>query len=454
MGYGVMRCEKRKRDAIGGIQKENCRTKEQHEQGLELDNSEIDWERTAYNNYLIQNENWHHTVTDRLKEIEKETGKKTRKDAVTMIDTLFSASREFFDLPPYDENNREEYLTALRDKLAGMTPEERQAYFDSCNKYFEECLDFYVKEFCQGDRSRVISAVVHYDEATPHLHVTSVPILTTETGDRLNAKVIMGGVSDYRHHQDRFFSEVSSRYGLERGETRAPAEAKVHTTKKEWQIAQQEEAIGKNNDVIQRQHGVLQQQFERYTAANKAIEEQGRILQDTKDKIETLSNEALKNIKVNKAADLFNKDTVTLDRKSYDSLTEAVKAMSKEAGTIAAAKNISQKKAELTAVTTQIAAAKRELAEAEYDRDSVQAEYEAMRSYIDNNRSGLQLRIENATLKTENQQLKQENSLLKKAVGAINKFVQEHPALVPDFIRKELAKLSTPAREIHRGHSI
>lgn len=444
MGYGVMRCEKRKRDAIGGIQKENCRTKEQHEQGLELDNSEIDWERTAYNNYLVQNENWNRTVTKRLKEIEAETGKKTRKDAVTMIDTLFSASREFFGLPPYDENNREEYLTALQQKLDDMTPEERQAYFDSCNKYFEDCLEFYVQEFCQGDRSRIINAIIHYDEATPHLHITSIPILSSDVGDRLNAKVIMGGVSDYRHHQDRFFSEVSSHYGLQRGEIKAPTETKAHITKKEWVIAKQQETLDKNAEI-------LQQQVEQYNAAQKAIEEQGRILQDTKDKIETLSNEAMQNIKVNRAG-FFNKDTITVDRESYNSLTEAVKVINKEAETIAAAENISQKKAELKAINKEIATAKRELSDAEFDRDTVKAEYEMMQNYISDHKSGLELRIENNQLQNENEKLRAKNTLLIKTLDAINKFAQEHPSPVSNFIINKITSIAVPEKNVSKVH--
>lgn len=56
-------------------------------------------------------------------------------------------------------------------------------------------------------------------------------------------RILWGGRDDYRLRQDRFFSEVSSRYGMDRGEPREPAKTKKHTTKREWQIAKQEQEL-------------------------------------------------------------------------------------------------------------------------------------------------------------------------------------------------------------------
>lgn len=254
--YGIMRVEKRGRADVYGIQLEANRTAEQHEKGLEFDKSDIDWNKTTDNIFLVQTDKWNKEITKTIKRIEAETGKKTRKDAVVLLDGLFTASPAFFDNKSTDE----------------------------IKKYFEDCLEFYVKEFCQGDKTRVLNAVIHLDEATPHMQVASIPIYTSEAGNRLNAKIIMGNKTDYRKRQDRFFSEVSEKYGLERGEPASAINDKVHTTKREWQAATQEETIVRNNQV-------LAAQKEEYVKKKKK-------LKDTADKIDLLTAEAVDKLKV------------------------------------------------------------------------------------------------------------------------------------------------------------
>ncbi len=150
--YGIMRVEKRGRADVYGIQLEANRTVEQHEKGLDFDKSDIDWNKTRDNIFLIQTEKWNKEITKVTKQIESETGKKTRKDAVVLLDGLFTASPEFFE---------------------GKTTQE-------IKKYFEDCLDFYVKEYCQGDETRVLNAVIHFDEATPHMVENSLGRLWME----------------------------------------------------------------------------------------------------------------------------------------------------------------------------------------------------------------------------------------------------------------------------------
>ena len=229
---GIMRVEKRGRAAVYGLQLEANRTKEDHEQGRDFDRSDIDWELTDTNEHLIKTDNWNQEITRQIKEV----GAKERKNSIVMLDGLYTASPEFFD-----------------DK----TKEEAR-------RYFEECLEFHVRHYCGGDRSRVINAVIHWDETTPHVQIASVPILESEKGFKLSARDIMGNRSDYRLRQDRFFEEVTKDKGLERGNlveydqdgitgilSRAE-DAKVHTTKREWQIAVQAETIEKQQQAIRR----------------------------------------------------------------------------------------------------------------------------------------------------------------------------------------------------------
>lgn len=403
--YGIMRVEKRGRADVYGIQLEANRTVEQHEKGLEFDKSDIDWGKTDDNIFLVQTEQWNREITKVTRQIESETMKKTRKDAVVLLDGLFTASPEFFE---------------------GKTTQE-------IKKYFEDCLDFYVKEYCQGDETRVLNAVIHLDETTPHMQVASIPVYTSESGNRLNAKIIMGNKTDYRKRQDRFFEAVSEKYGLERGEPASAINDKVHTTKREWQAATQEEAIAKNNQV-------LAAQKEEYTKTKKK-------LKDTANKIDLLTVEAVDKLKVNKVTDILNRDTVTVDMKCYESLKAVNDNINKSVKTITEAENIEDKKAELQQI-------KLEIRQAKSERDDVESNYLQMKKYLNDNKSNLELTIANAQLEKENNSLKNENKLLKAVINKLSNFIESHN--LPEPIKRGVYEIidslhqKQPSRGMHR----
>lgn len=403
--YGIMRVEKRGRADVYGIQLEANRTVEQHEKGLEFDKSDIDWGKTDDNIFLVQTEQWNKEITKVTKRIETENGKKTRKDAVVLLDGLFTASPEFFE---------------------GKTTQE-------IKMYFEDCLDFYVKEYCQGDETRVLNAVIHLDETTPHMQVASIPVYTSESGNRLNAKIIMGNKTDYRKRQDRFFEAVSEKYGLERGEPASAINDKVQTTKREWQAATQKETIEKNNKV-------LAEQKKEYIDTQKK-------LQDTADKIDLLTTEVVDNLKVNKVSDILNRDTVTVDRKSYESLKAVNDNINKSVKTITEAENIEEKKAELQQI-------KYEIRQARSERDEIKNDYANMKGYLSANKGNLELTISNARLEQENDLLKNENELLKVAIVKVSDFIEKHN--IPETIKRGVQEIigslkqKQAKRDIHR----
>lgn len=398
-----MRVEKRGRADVYGIQLEANRTVEQHEKGLEFDKSDIDWGKTDDNIFLVQTEQWNREITKEIKRIETETGKKTRKDAVVLLDGLFTALPEFFE---------------------GKTTQE-------IKMYFEDCLDFYVKEYCQGDETRVLNAVIHLDETTPHMQVASIPSYTSEAGNRLNAKIIMGNKTDYRKRQDRFFEAVSEKYGLERGEPASAINDKVHTTKREWQAATQEEAIAKNNQV-------LTAQKEEYTKTKKK-------LKDTAEKIDLLTTEAVDKLKVNKVTDILNRDTVTVDRKSYESIKAVNENLTQKVRTIAEAENIEEKEAELQQI-------KYEIRQAKSKRDDVADDYLQMKKYLTDNKSNLELTIENAQLEKENDLLRNENKLLKAALVKVLDFIEKHN--VPEPIKRGVREMIGSLKQKQAKHDI
>jgi len=175
--YAIMRFAKHK-GGSGGLESHHERTKERY-----TSNPDINTERSKYNFHIIKPNESYKRETD--KRIEA-AGCKTRKDSVRFIDTLVTASPSFFK---------------------GKNREERR-------QFFETAVEFLAKRI---GRHNIISAVVHLDEKTPHLHLCFTPI--TQDG-RLSAKEIIGNRAQLTNWQDAFFSHmVKSFPNIDRGES-------------------------------------------------------------------------------------------------------------------------------------------------------------------------------------------------------------------------------------------
>mgnify|MGYP000108019142 CR=1 FL=1 len=98
-------------------------------------------------------------------------------------------------------------MTASPEFFKGKKKSEVKAYF-------QEALDF-IRE--HQDPKTIISAVVHMDEKTPHMHLCFVP---TDRGWTLCAKEIVGNKKKLTQWQDRFWEHMVKKYpDLERGES-------------------------------------------------------------------------------------------------------------------------------------------------------------------------------------------------------------------------------------------
>ena len=207
MAYcGIMRVEKCRRSDVYGLQIESNRTLEEHLQGRDFAKSDIDWDKTSDNIFLLKEDNWNKYITKYL----KDNNLKERKDSIVMLDGIYTASPEFFEKVSRDEMIQ---------------------YFKDCLRYHEENYGY------------TFNAVIHLDEATPHLTVKSIPIIEDEKRKHLSAKIIMGSRNDYRLRQNQFYNQVSSKYGLERGQVLEPEEIKKHLTVQEYKEAKLEKNI-------------------------------------------------------------------------------------------------------------------------------------------------------------------------------------------------------------------
>ena len=176
--YAILRFAKYKGPEIGHIESHNERTKEKY-----ASNPDIDTARSHLNFHLVTPERKYRAESE--KQIAK-AGCRTRSDSVRVVEALVTASPEFFK---------------------GKKKAEVKAYFT-------EALEFIQK---YQSKETIISAVVHMDEKTPHMHLCFVPLTEDK---RLSAKEIVGNKKKLTWWQDEFWKHMVKKYpDLERGES-------------------------------------------------------------------------------------------------------------------------------------------------------------------------------------------------------------------------------------------
>lgn len=94
-------------------------------------------------------------------------------------------------------------ITASPEKLADMSREQQDSYFEAALEWVK---------FKHG-AANVVSAVVHRDEKSPHMHVLVVPI---DPKGKLNCRHFLGGSKALSAMQSEFAIAVQP-FGLERG---------------------------------------------------------------------------------------------------------------------------------------------------------------------------------------------------------------------------------------------
>lgn len=176
--YAILRFAKYKGPEISQIEAHNERTKEKY-----ASNPDVDASRSHLNFHLIQPDRKYRAEAE--KQI-AEAGCRTRKDSVRVVEALVTASPEFFQ---------------------GKKKAEIQAFFEEAVHFIER----------YQRKSTIISAVVHMDEKTPHMHLSFVPLTPDK---RLSAKEIVGNKKKLTWWQDKFWKHMVRKYpDLERGES-------------------------------------------------------------------------------------------------------------------------------------------------------------------------------------------------------------------------------------------
>ena len=192
---------------IAPVEQENER-----DETYQASNPQIDKTRTSGNYNIVKRQrSYTQFINDKIEALDLPT--KVRKDAVLMCSFVVGSDREFF---------------------GRLSPSEQQQFFIDCTRFFAE-------HYGEGN---IISAVVHTDETTPHLHLNLIPI----ANGRLCAKKLFDR-KELQNLQSDFHFVVGKKWNLQRGKEGSQvkhldtAAYKLKKMKEETAAAEEQKAI-------------------------------------------------------------------------------------------------------------------------------------------------------------------------------------------------------------------
>lgn len=191
MSYAIIRNANYKRDNLAGLYKHNER------KNTNYSNKDIN-KNNSINNYSIKKCNT--TYSKAIKQLIKENDLKCRITSYTNLvcEFIITSDKEFF-------NSIGEYET---------------------KRYFQTAYNFVANYKGLGEKY-IISAKVHMDESTPHLHLVFVPVvpkLDKKSGKKINkiaCSEYWKGKDSYKKLQDNFYQYITDNgFDLKRGKSR------------------------------------------------------------------------------------------------------------------------------------------------------------------------------------------------------------------------------------------
>ena len=239
MSYLVLHMDKFKKEAIRGIQSHNRRERESRS------NPDIDYDRSSANYELHESASTNYTEAIQRRIDALQLAKAVRKDAVRMCGLIVTSDSAFFQ---------------------SLSPEDTRRFFEESKAFLAEFVG----------AENVVSAMVHMDEKTPHMHFFHVPV--TQDG-RLNANKIYTRQS-LRKLQSELPAYLQSRgFAIERGVEQTPGSAKKHLDTREFKQQKEELArLAQEVAVLMRDSlrslGLLGQREEKLKKSIEAYERQ------------------------------------------------------------------------------------------------------------------------------------------------------------------------------------
>ena len=201
MSYAIIRNEKYKRANLKGIYRHNER------KNINYSNTNIDKEHTHLNYHIKQPQYSYEKEFERVK---KEYDLKGQIKEVSNIvcEYIITSDKEFFEEIGMEETKR----------------------------YFQTAYGFVCKYKDLGEKY-ILSAVVHMDEETPHMHLCFIPVVHTldkqaKEIEKIACSEFWKAKDSYRQLQNAFYEYVTEhKFVLERGKTSAKEHISVEQYK-------------------------------------------------------------------------------------------------------------------------------------------------------------------------------------------------------------------------------
>ena len=187
MSYAIIRNDKLTRVDAQGSYIHNDRRSKGHS------NKDIDSTRTHLNFYCKKNELTYIKEFDRMKK-EYDLKGTIRSNSIIMCEMMITSDNAFFNKIGLEETKR----------------------------YFKESYKFVCNYKNLGEKY-IVSAAVHLDETTPHMHLVYIPIIHTKNKegkdiDKICCRDFWKGRDSYRQLQNAFHKYITSKgFDLERG---------------------------------------------------------------------------------------------------------------------------------------------------------------------------------------------------------------------------------------------
>lgn len=202
MSYAIIRNAKYKKENLAGLYKHNER------KNTNYSNKDIN-KNNSIKNYSIKTCNT--TYNNAIKILQQENNLQGRIIKTTNVacEFIITSNKEFFEKIGEEETKR----------------------------YFQTAYNFVANYKGLGEKY-ILSAKVHLDESTPHMHLVFVPVIhkiDKKSGkqiDKIACSEYWKGKDSYRQLQDNFHKYIVERgFELERGNTRGNTHIPIETFK-------------------------------------------------------------------------------------------------------------------------------------------------------------------------------------------------------------------------------
>ena len=308
MSYAIIRNEKLTRVEAQGAYIHNARRSKGHT------NKDIDNTRTHLNFYCKKNEQTYIKEFDRIKK-EYDLKGHIRSNSIILCEMMITSDNEFFDKIGLEETKR----------------------------YFRESYEFVCNYKNLGEKY-IVSAVVHLDETTPHMHLIYIPVIHTKDKeeneiDKICARDFWRGRDSYRDLQNEFHKYITSKgFDLERGlqiEETGAKHQKIEELKKITNFENTKKVLENVNlelPEIPNINDIKLIKLNKEKVENEIIKPKDELIQELYQDNITLHRELSKQAKVVNEAEKYQKerDKIIADNKELNSKVKKIEIEYKE----------------------------------------------------------------------------------------------------------------------------